>query len=261
MIAHRPLTEVPVPGPIAAIAGGDEVRAVWRNERDGLTFELTGPHRRRFAKWAPAGSGLDLAAERERLAWAVEFTAVPRVLEWGSGQGGEWLVTAALPGDSAVSGRWPADPAPVVAAIGHGLRALHEALPVASCPFSWGVPERVARARAAGPQDAERVGYGGLSPAEALAALERVPPVDRAVVCHGDACAPNTLVDGAGRWVGHVDLGELGVADRWADLAVASWSLDWNYGPGWEPLLLESYGVAADPERIAYYRLLWDMTP
>ena len=63
-----------------------------------------------------------------------------------------------------------------------------------------------------------------------------------------------------GRWSGHVDLGLLGVGDRWADIAVATWSAEWNYGPGWEPLLLDAYGVQPDPERTRYYRLLWDLS-
>jgi len=58
-----------------------------------------------------------------------------------------------------------------------------------------------------------------------------------------------------------VDMATLGVADRWADLAVASWSLGWNYGPGWEPLFYQAYGVAPDAERVAYYRLLWELGP
>ena len=93
----------------------------------------------------------------------------------------------------------------------------------------------------------------------ALAILVDPPPIDRLVVCHGDACAPNTIIDG-GAWSGHVNLGSLGVADRWADLAIATWSTQWNYGPGWENALLEAYGVEADPQRTAYYRLLWDPT-
>jgi kanamycin kinase len=51
------------------------------------------------------------------------------------------------------------------------------------------------------------------------------------------------------------------VADRWADLAVGTWSTTWNYGPGWDQHVLDTYGVAADPDRIAYYRLLWDLGP
>lgn len=79
-------------------------------------------------------------------------------------------------------------------------------------------------------------------------------------VCHGDACAPNTLLDAEGRPLAHVDLGALGVADRWADIAVAAMSTTWNYGPGWEHALIDAYGIAADEPRMAYYRDLWNAT-
>ncbi|WP_051433508.1 phosphotransferase [Promicromonospora kroppenstedtii] len=90
------------------------------------------------------------------------------------------------------------------------------------------------------------------------AALADPPPVDRLVVCHGDATVPNTLLDGAGRFAAHVDVGDLGVADRWSDIAVTTRSVTRRYGPGLEPLVLAAYGVAPDPERTAYYRALWD---
>lgn len=88
---------------------------------------------------------------------------------------------------------------------------------------------------------------------------ETPPEIDKLVVCHGDPCVPNTLITSDGRFTGHVDLGDLGVADRWADLAVATWSTEWNYGPGWEELYLGSYGIAADHDRIRFYRDLWDL--
>jgi kanamycin kinase len=62
-----------------------------------------------------------------------------------------------------------------------------------------------------------------------------------------------------GQWSGHVDLGDLGVADRWADLAIATWSTKWNYGPGREQVLLDAYGIKPDAERTHYYRLLWQL--
>lgn len=34
----------------------------------------------------------------------------------------------------------------------------------------------------------------------------------------------------------------MGVADRWADLAIATLSTTWNYGPGWEQSVLDAYG-------------------
>jgi kanamycin kinase len=166
----------------------------------------------------------------------------------------------------AVTPRWLARPRAAVTAIGAGLRALHEALPAEGCPFSWDAALRLSDARrraAAGQVDPARwhSGHRPLGVPRALDLLADIPPPDRLVVCHGDSCAPNTLLTPDGRWSGHVDLGDMGVADRWADLAVATWSTEWNYGPGWAGVLLEAYGADPDPGRTWYYRLLWDLGP
>lgn len=260
MIASAPRDPVETPPAVRDIAGGRPVRAVWRNELGGLTFRLEADSGALFVKWSPAG--LPLTAELQRLRWAASHAAVPRVLDHGTDETGEWMVTAGLPGLSAVDGRWAAEPGTAVRAIGSGLRALHEVLPVPDCPFDWSAERRLANARerSAGwidPADRPH-GLAHVTTArDALALLAESPPVDRLVVCHGDACAPNTLIGDDGRCVGHVDLGSLGVADRWADLAVATWATHWNYGPGWEEALLDAYGIDPDPERTAYYRLLW----
>ena len=235
------------------------------NEAGGLTFAAGEGAGGRFIKWAPVGSGLDLAAEAERMTWAVRYHPVPEPLACGHDDAGSWLVTAALPGDRASSARWKADPATAVTAIGEGLRALHGALPPARCPFSWSAEERLAGARrqaAAGQLDPAtwHPCHQALTAGSALERAAAIPPPDKLVVCHGDACAPNTLLAADGRWSGHVDLGLLGTADRWADLAVATWSAEWNYGPGWDRLLLDAYGIHPDPERTRYYRLLWDLS-
>ncbi|QVQ52839.1 aminoglycoside 3'-phosphotransferase [Spiractinospora alimapuensis] len=245
-----PEADVEVPAPVLREAAGRAVRAVWLNEVDGLTFQVGAGAGREFIKWLPGHDGSEFAAEARRLEWARAYTPVPRALGYGVERHGAWLRTAGLAGESAVSPRWVADPRSAVTAIGRGLRALHDALPVRDCPFSWSVASRLAAAPTA----------GRVTPAQARAMLDRAPPVDTLVVCHGDPCAPNTLIDDAGQWSGHVDLGALGVADRWADLAVATWSTQWNYGPGWEDTLLDAYGIAPDPDRIAYYRQVWDVT-
>lgn len=266
MVCDVPGPGARVPGTVAALAAGRPVRPVWENELGGMTFEVGAGRGRCFIKWAPAGSGLDLAGEAPRLRWASGFIRVPRVLAEGADGTGTWLVTAALPGRSAVDEVWLARPRIAVIAIGEGLRALHEALPVASCPFSWSARDRVAAARrtaAAGAIDSGRWDpcHRPLGLAGALAEISSIPPADRLVVCHGDSCSPNTLIADDGCWSGHVDMGALGVADPWADLAIATWSTQWNYGPGWEGLLLDAYGIAPDPDRTRYYRLLWEFDP
>ena len=222
-----PIEPVPVPEIVDRIAAGRMVVPVWLNELGGVTFAID--QGREFVKVYPDAHAHLLDAEVPRLRWARRYTPVPEVL--GSGPG--WLHTARLAGRSAVDLRWADAPRTAARAIGHGLRRLHDVLPVGDCPF--GRPSWV-------PRDA--------------------PAADRLVVCHGDACSPNTLMAADGTFSGHVDLGDLGVADLWADLAIATMSLDWNFpteGPGgFQEVLLDAYGVAADVDRIAYYRQAWD---
>lgn len=247
---------------VARLAGDRAVRPVWLNGDGGLTFQLGVGSERQFVKWSPAGSGVDLWREAARLRWAVAYAVVPGVVALGADADGQWLVTTPLPGENAVTPRWVADPARAVAAVGRGLRALHDALPVADCPFSWSVAQRLARLDEAGPGEPSswHESHRHLAWSEARDRLTDPPDIDRVVVCHGDACVPNTLITEDGAWSGHVDFGALGVADRWADLAVAAWSTEWNYGPGWAEALLEAYGIEPDEQRSAYYRLLWDFS-
>jgi kanamycin kinase len=265
VISEIPTGPVAVPATVEAIAGSGSITPVWRNALGGLTFRIddsrTGT---RYAKWVPVGTPeIDLAAEAERLTWACGWAVVPRVVDHGTDADGTWLLTAAVPGLSAVAPRWVADPTRAATAIGRGLRRLHDALPVDRCPFDWSVDSRLVRADerirdGEGPAD-RFPEHRHLDLAEARARLARPPPIACLVVCHGDACVPNTLLHDDGTPAAHVDLGSLGLADRWADLAVAAWSTEWNYGPGHAHMVYDGYGIAPDPERIAYYRLLWDM--
>jgi kanamycin kinase len=221
-----PTDPPPVPAVVSRIAAGRDVEAVWVNEVGGVTFRVGDDE---YVKTAPPAWSAHLAGEVDRMRWAARYVTVPQVL--GSGDG--WLHTVALPGRSAVDPHWLARPREAAHTIGEGLRLLHDRLPVADCPFelAW----------------------------SASNGLGDPPPIDRLVVCHGDACAPNTLIGDDGRCSGHVDLGDLGVADEWSDLAVATLSLGWNYAGGpWDGELLDAYGVAPDAVRIAYYRQLWE---
>lgn len=243
-----PTSPPPVPTLVTRFAAGRTVQAIWVNELGGVTFRIDSgaSSAAEFIKVARTEIA-DFAAEARRLRWASRYITVPRVLGVGIDRCWAWLRTGALPGRSAVHPRWQASPEVAVPALGAGLRTLHDRLPVDSCPFDWSVGGRLAR----------------LAPTQRTQ-LGQAPPVDRLVVCHGDACAPNTLIGDDGRCCGHVDFGDLGVADRWADLAVATLSLPWNYpdysdhpGRTWADEFLAGYGVEPDLPRMDYYRRLW----
>lgn len=219
--------------PVLDAADGDQVELVWRNDLGGLTFSA-GDH---FVKWNPRATSMDLGRERVRLEWIARRHPAPRVLSWGEDESAQWMVTAGLPGECAVGDTWRARRPEAIAAIATGLRAMH-AVPIDDFPAMWVADSWVSRRPVS---------------------LGSAPDVDCAVLVHGDACAPNTLINDDGEWVGHVDFGDLCVGDPWADLAVASLSLDWNFGEGHQDELFDAYGVIRDDERIEYYRQLWHL--
>ncbi len=176
-----PADEVAIPERVRMLARGASVTPVWENGEGGLTFR-TGDGR--FIKWGPRSAETTIADEVARLSWARPYIRVPEIIEHGvieNGEGAveEWLVTVAIDAQSAVSPRWLAEPQTAVRAVGEGLRALHDALPVASCPFDWSVSSRLLNAERRGIRIPD--------------VLRDPPPIDHLVVCHGDACAPNTL--------------------------------------------------------------------
>jgi kanamycin kinase len=227
------LGEEPIPEVVVEFAAGSAVELVWRNELGGLTFRLGS----RFLKWNPCQTGVDLERERVRLEWLAGRHPVPRVVGWGEDGWAQWLVTTAVPGEHAVGDSWRNRPVEAVRAIATGLRALH-AVPIGDFPVEWTGQVWVGRAvKSLGPR----------------------PEVRDPVVVHGDACAPNTLISAAGEWTGNVDFGDLALGDRWADLAIASMSLDWNFGEGHQDEFYRAYNIEPDLRRISYYRQLWHL--
>ncbi len=216
----------------------------------------------RFAKVAWKDRYPTLAQERDRMDWSRSYLPVPVVVDYGCDTTVEWLVTDALPGIDATN--LTADPDSVVRIFGKGLRALHEALPVEGCPFDFRLDVALSHCRrrvesGREMQDDLHDEFKHFTPRTAIEWLEtHRPHSEDLVVCHGDYCFPNVMIDG-GRAVGYLDLGELGVADRWWDLAIGTWTCDWNVGPGYQGLFLESYGVQPDEHRIEYYRLMYDL--
>jgi kanamycin kinase len=138
-------------------------------------------------------------------------------------------------------------------------RRLH-ALPVEGCPFDRTLARSVPAAQAAvadGHVDLDDLDdeHRGWTNDQLLANLAATTPTtEDLVVCHGDLSLPNLIVDARTSTVtGVIDLGRLGIADRYADLALITRDLD----PSQAHRFLAAYGAASpDVSRLAFYRLL-----
>jgi aminoglycoside phosphotransferase len=230
------------------------------------------PDRTAYAKTGSANARDELVDERERLEWlATTDLPAAELLDWEDDGTTATLTTAALPGVR-MSDLPTSMGEGAAKSLGSFLKRLHTT-PRDTCPFQrWlMVTTPLARVRVdlglvdADDFDEERRGRNANDLHETLIAsrprAERLEGNDL-VVCHGDACLPNFLVDPVTLEVtGMVDVGRLGLADRHLDLGLATRStanvhLNPGFGPGAADALLAAYGLPADPWRLDFYRLL-----
>jgi aminoglycoside phosphotransferase len=205
--------------------------------------------------------------EADRLRWLGQRGfPVPEVVDVGADAALEWLIVRALPGRPA-AGPWsPDEQRAVLDAIADFGRALHaSALDECSFDASLSVTRSWAEwASANGAVDLDDLDerYRGWTAPQLLEELAaQQAPAEDLVVCHGDLCLDNLLIDPRTlQLCGVLDAGRLGIADRWRDLAVLL--RDVREQPAWRAsaecgqALLARYGTAFDPHRAHYYQLL-----
>jgi streptomycin 3"-kinase len=237
-----------------AVGEGESGTLVLRNDRAGV-----------HAKLGPSGSREELAAERDRTQWLLDSGfPCPAVLDWVETDHHACLTLSTVPGVPASV--LPAADRPAAARrIAELFRELHR-LPPVRCPFARPlnlvldqaqavVDQGQVRTEFLRVQDAVRDPVAVLAELRALAETLAHEPSDQ-VICHGDACLPNIIVDpDTLACAGIIDLGRLGIADRHSDLALLSAQV----GDEWPGLdfaaIAARYGlVAIDPRRLDFYQ-------
>lgn len=205
----------------------------------------------------------ELLAEKARLEWLQGRLPVPSIVASATDSQCTYLLLSEIQGLMSFDEHFAQDIPTVVPLLAQGLRMLHE-LDITDCPFdmklSYKIPLAQARVRAGlvdeEDLDEQRRGMHADDLIQQL--LERQPKTEDLVFTHGDYCLPNILINPSTMHLsGFIDLGRAGIADRYQDLALAARSLPRNFGPGWEPLLWEAYGLkAVDVDKVEFYQLL-----
>jgi len=211
-----------------------------------------------YLKMADAETLGDLVDEMVRLRWLSAHLPVPPLQGFGLEGGGGWMLTGRVPGRTAYQllEEDPAAAPALAASLARFLRRLH-AVPAERCPFNADHALRLAAARErmdAGlvdESDFDESRQGRSARAvwdEMLAAL---PSRFDRVVTHGDFSLDNLFVAN-GEVVGCIDLGRVGVADRWQDLAILWHSLA-GFGEAAAAAMLAAYGTALDQARLDFH--------
>lgn len=260
---------------LPALASGLSWQPVVAGESGAAVFRRSDG--RVYAKLAPPSQAAALRDERQRNEWAsAQGLSVPVVVDWIERDHGNCLVTAALPGVPAselpaeqLLQSWPS--------IAAQLRRLHQ-IPADTCPFERPLSalyERAVDVVASGAVNPDFLAVEDLDtpPAQLLARATAELPLrlaqerEQRVVCHGDACLPNFLVDADTlQCTGLLDLGRLGLADPYVDfsLLLANASESWTspaQAKAARALLFDTHGITApDEDRLAFYLRLDPLT-
>ncbi|EJL36748.1 aminoglycoside phosphotransferase [Caulobacter sp. AP07] len=232
-------------------------------ESGGEVYRLHG-HPRARALFLKRGEGAvadEITDEMARLVWLKSYLPAPEVVHFTRAQGEAWLLMTAVPGRTAYQMLRDGAGEAVIDALASFMRRLH-GIPVETCPFNsdHGLRLSLARARIdanlvdSDDFDDEREGW---TAEDVWAEIQRLPPqaYDR-VVTHGDFSLDNLIIND-GEVAGCIDVGRLGVADRYQDIAILWNNLD-EFGGRLQTRLLEKYGLEDIDEPKLRFHLLMD---
>ena len=206
--------------------------------------------------------------------WLEHKIPIPTILSYSTQDDLAYTLMTKMDGDMLCSQDNLAAPQRLIKAVAQGLKMLWK-IDVRECPYSTSrLDERLKAAEynvINGLVDLDNVepetfGPGGFkNPEELLAWLKNNCPEEDIVLTHGDFCLPNIFVKD-GCISGFIDLGKMGPADRWQDIAIAIRSLDHNFNGKYTggkkifdfcpQMLIDELGVAWDEEKYRYYILL-----
>jgi aminoglycoside 3'-phosphotransferase-1 len=215
-----------------------------------------------FLKHGKGSVANDVTDEMVRLNWLTEFMPLPTIKHFIRTPDDAWLLTTAIPGKqhSSVLEEYPDSGENIVDALAVFLRRLHS-IPVCNCPFNSDRVFRLAQAQSrmnnglvdASDFDDERNGW----PVEQVwKEMHKLLPFSPdSVVTHGDFSLDNLIFD-EGKLIGCIDVGRVGIADRYQDLAIL-WNCLGEFSPSLQKRLFQKYGIDnPDMNKLQFHLML-----
>jgi aminoglycoside 3'-phosphotransferase-1 len=216
-----------------------------------------------FLKHGCGGVADDIADEMMKLRWLAGHLPAPTLRHFVSTAEDAWLLMTALPGETAYQAMTtrPQDRAGIVDALAQFLRQLHS-IPPSVCPFNSDHDYRLRCARTridAGLVDQDdfddvRDGWTAEQVWDAMQKL--LPLTPDPVVTHGDFSLDNLLIVD-GQVIGCIDVGRVGIADRYQDLAIL-WNCLGEFDASLQERMLVRYGITDPDQRKLQFHLMLD---
>lgn len=212
--------------------------------------------------------------ERNMAAWLGDSIPLPKISEYCVHRNTAYTLMSRVKGQMLCDEEYLNNPDKLIELVAAGLKILWS-VDISKCPYTFSRLDNRLKEAVFNVEnnlvdldnvEPETFGDNGFSgPEELIGWLEQNRPKEDLVLTHGDFCLPNIFTDGS-RITGFIDLGKMGPADRWQDIAVAIRSLEHNFSGKYSDgityfdfkpqMLLDKLGIDMDGTKNRYYRLL-----
>lgn len=210
--------------------------------------------------------------EYDIMGWLKGKLPVPEVISYVCEGGKSYLLMTKVVGKMACDNEYMRHPERLIDLLAEALKFLWK-VDINDCPCKWGIDRKLEMARywvehgMVSMENVEPDTYGEngfRSPRELYQWLVEHKPQEDWGLTHGDFTLPNLFYQGE-ELKGYIDLGRMGVGDKWQDIALCYRSLLHNFsgkygGRKYEgvssDLLFQKLGLEPDWEKIRYYILL-----
>lgn len=214
----------------------------------------------------------DIENEHKMMNWLKNKLPAPQCIDYCFENGRFYLLMTRISGKMACDDEYLNNPKELVSILTDSLRILWDT-DVSDCPVRKDLSTKLSEAEyrvehgLVDVDDAEPGTFGAngfKDPGKLLGWLLDNRPEEDFVLSHGDFCLPNIFIKDD-RLSGFVDIGRMGISDRWQDIALCVRSLEHNssgrYGgkayTGFsEKLFFDSLGMTPEKDKIRYYILL-----
>ena len=210
--------------------------------------------------------------ELNMLRWLEGKLPVPRILCHVVQEKKSYLLMSRMEGKMACEDECLENPRLCVSILAQAMKCLWQT-DISNCPVKMDLDVKLAMAKEnveKGLVDVENTepetfGENGFrNPQELLEWLIANRPEEELVLSHGDFCLPNIFINN-NKLSGYIDLGRMGIADKWLDIAICYRSLKANftgkyarkiYDDFTPDILFEELEIEPEWEKIRYYILL-----
>lgn len=206
------------------------------------------------------------------LTWLDGKLPVPKLLFHACENGIDYLLMSKIHGKMSCDEAYMENPRELVSLLAKALKLLWQ-VDISDCPMTWDVKRKLPITEqnvTMGLVDMDNVepetfGENGFkNPQELLEWLIANQPKEEQTLVHGDFCLPNIFLKD-NEVAGYIDIGRMGIGDKWQDIALCYRSLKHNFGGKYTQkiyedfnpdILFEELGIEPDWEKINYFILL-----